>query len=308
MRVAFAGSCQVTGLAAAARLLRPDLAYSQYHVGATGTTEEVRDAVAGSDWVVTQFADEHPEGALLGPRALADAGLRAIYLPIFVFRGLHPDMMYLTERGEMVPGPVGPYHSLVVAAATLNGVAPARIVRLLNAHVYAELGLGGYDAARAATIASYAEAGYDVAPAFARFEAAGEPFVHTFNHPGAAVHAELAALALARMGLVPQGTPAPEDLPDYLGNALVAPVLPAVTRRLGMRATTVWREAGQGDDSSRDVTLEDYAERARVLYRERRQALLANARVRAASERLRALLGGTRYERPSRSFASAAEM
>lgn len=307
MRIAFAGSCQVSGLSAAAHALRPDLDYAQHHVGVTGSAADIRNAVAASDWVVTQVADEHKEGPLLGPAALASAGVRAIFLPTFVFRGLHPDMIYIARGGSGIPGPVGPYHSVVVAAAHLLGLASTKIVRLLNAHVFASLGLDDYAQARVATLASYAPYGFDLAPAFARWEAAAEPFMHTINHPGIAVHAELSALVLARAGLVPAGTAAVTGLPDPLANAVIAPVLPAVARRLGMRATTVWREAGRGDDPTRDVPLERYVERARTIYADRRELLLANPAVRAASERLHALLDGARYAPPARSFASATE-
>lgn len=311
--IAFVGSCQVAGLAAAARRLLPGTDVRAIHVGTTMPAAAIPAALAGVEAVVTGVADRAPDGGLIGPAALSTSGRRTAFLPTFVFHGLHPDMIYLADGGRMIAGPLSDYHSALAAACFLLDVPAARAARLFNARVFAAIGYLAYATHRQATIEAYARHGYDLAPAFASWEGGAAPFLHTINHPCPQVLSWLATMALRRLGLIDAAAPPPADVADTLANGVIAPVFPAIARQAGRQAgwtgdETYLSGADRADvpRAARAMSLADMVARSYAIFGGLDAALLETAVVTPIADALERLLVPPVYAPPRRSLASPA--
>lgn len=307
--IAFVGSCQVAGLAAAARRLLPGTDVRAIHVGTTMPAAAIPAALAGVEAVVTGVGDRAPDGGLIGPAALSAGGRRAAFLPTFVFHGLHPDMIYLADGGRMIAGPLSDYHSALAAACFLLDVPAARAARLFNARVFAAIGYLAYATHRQATIEAYARHGYDLAPAFASWEGGAAPFLHTINHPCPQVLSWLATMALRRLELIDAAAPPPADVEDTLANGVIAPVFPAIARQAGWSGGETYLSGAAAADvaiEARAMSLADMVARSYAIFGGLDAALLETAVVTPIADALERLLVPPVYAPPRRSLASPA--
>lgn len=161
LQIAFVGSCQVAGLKASTQLFLPDADVQAYHVDVSHTVNEIRDQIAGFDTVVTQM-DGSTTGGLLSVDDLEQVADKAVFLPIFAFTGLHPDMTYITIDGQMVHGPGADVHSILAASGFILGLDERKVERLFNAHIFSELGyFEAYEAAKQLMSETARRAGYD---------------------------------------------------------------------------------------------------------------------------------------------------
>lgn len=307
--IAFVGSCQVAGLAAAARRLLPGTDVRAIHVGATMPAAAVPAALAGVEAVVTGVGDRAPDGGLIGPAALSAGGRRTAFLPTFVFHGLHPDMIYLADGARMIAGPLSDYHSALAAACFLLDVPAGRAARLFNARVFAAIGYLAYSTHRQATIAAYARHGYDLAPAFASWEAGAAPFLHTINHPRPPVLSWLATMALRRLELVDAAAAPPADVEDTLASGVIAPVFPAIARQAGWDGGETYLSGAAAADvaiAARAMPLAEMVARSYAIFGTLDAALLETPVVTPIADALERLLVPPVYAPPRRSLASPA--
>ena len=296
--LAIVGSCQVVGLRAAAQQYLGDATIKVWHVyaGEGSLPEQIAPLLPQYDFVITQFNGDE----LLSLRKLTEAGVNAIYLPVVAFRGFHPDQIYVIDREQnmvRIDG-FGDYHSAVILSACLSGLSQARTLRLFNAAVFAELGyFDVFNAARAALIRNFAEAGYDIGGEFEAWLGSLGQFMHTINHPHVGVLAPLARLALIKCGLIDAGAPHPDVLPtDQLRVQLVWPTYPALAARIGVAGgfDVLGKGAHDRPDDARRVGLADVIARSFEVYRDLKPERLTPPALRALAK-LQAILAARTY-------------
>ncbi len=235
MRVGVLGNCQAQGVADSIKSFAPDVDITRHllvglHPADRTTTDRVVEDLLSCDVVFLQtLEDRRPEfrSLIMG---LVDAHPRAVRIPVFAFRGFHPDCGHVQRGGQQVQGALGPYHSILGCAGWLEGLPAERTAALFNAFSYAALGyFDVYDQARERLTGQAVALGYELSPLFA---ACAPPFMHTVNHPTASALHEVARRALEMAG-VARSAKAP--LPtDHLAGGPIWPIYPDIARRIGL--------------------------------------------------------------------------
>ena len=234
LRVGLVGSCQVIGLGASLRRMWPDADVKAWSLNAhcPETPEAIAAQLAGCDLVISQVRNAAEPLAFA---RLCETAARAVFLPVFVFNGYHPDIIYIRAGDVPVVGPFQCLHSAIIAGCYVLGVPAARTARLFNALTYACLGyFDAFDHACDLLIESYASAGYDLVPLVDEWTARGDAFMYTLNHPRIYVLARLAQMVAVRAGLTDEGSSVPEGVDDFLAHNFLWPVYPELARRLGL--------------------------------------------------------------------------
>lgn len=293
MKIAFVGNCQTAGMALATRYFLPHAEVAAYHIGIGPDVGTIIDRIAGSDMVFTHIVDAPgAPPAAMSAEALASHVRRAATLPPIVFTGFQPDMTYVLIDGQPLNGPIGHYHSRIVLGAFLAGYDETRALRLFNAHVFAALGyFDAYALARSRLIRQWEEQGMNLRPPLARMRARGAVFMHTVNHPTITILARATAIALAHHGLLTRAVRQLPELRDELGESIVAPVYPAIAKRIGTPASDAFlKPIGWAAGNPREVSLADYIARSYDLYRELPSERLAASNADAVAAPVLALL------------------
>jgi hypothetical protein len=233
MRVGVLGNCQAQGIADSVRTFVPGSEVElRLLVGfnpADGPTASlVIEDMLRCDVVFVQVLEfRRPE---LKPliTALIEAHPKPVRFPVVAFRGFHPDCGHVRRGGAQVPGPLGPYHSMLACAGWLEGLNPARTAALFNAFGYAALGyFDVYAQARDVLTEQAKSMGFDVS---AWFEAGAPRFMHTVNHPTSAALHDLARQILDLAGI---GRSDEASLPpDHLAEGPIWPFYPELARRI----------------------------------------------------------------------------
>lgn len=235
MKIGVLGNCQAHGVAQCIRLLAPQVEVVSRSVSlADGDNAEVIAAVAAEmavcDLALIQTLNEvQPRLAGLFETALAQTGSRARRWPSIIFRGFHPDCVYVVRDGRVAEGIAGPYHSALLCAAWAEGLPPERAALLFNAFAYAALGyFDAFDEAVALLEPQARRHGFDLS---AFLNAPASPFMHTVNHPRVEILQSVAAqvLDLAGVSRVPTA-PLPDD---ELSHGPVWPAYPQLAHRGG---------------------------------------------------------------------------
>ncbi|QYK43096.1 MAG: hypothetical protein KF887_08375 [Paracoccaceae bacterium] len=176
-------------------------------------------------------------GALSRPQIAGTfAGRPVLLIHNIYFAGLHPDLTYVGGMGQRVQGPMGDYHSRIVALSVAQGLPPETARALFRPEVYRAL---GYNRAFAASLAEFRERELQVdvpfADRMARLVRRERGFL-TVNHPTAvtfAAYAQVIVSHLEERGLAhPSGLPTdPSVLPNALAPFGVFPVYPEIAAR-----------------------------------------------------------------------------
>ena len=235
MKIGVLGNCQAHGVAQCIRLLAPQVEVVSHSVSlADGDNAEVIEALAAEmaacDLALIQTLEEvQPRLTGLFGTALEKMGTRARRWPPIIFRGFHPDCVYVMRDGRVMDGIVGPYHSALLCAAWAEGLPPERAARLFNVFAYAALGyFQAFDEAVALLSDQAQRHGFDLSDFL---EAPAAPFMHTINHPRVEILQSVAAQALDLAGIPRAATAL---LPqDDLAQGPVWPAYPELARRGG---------------------------------------------------------------------------
>ena len=242
LKVAIIGSCQVTGLSAAARCLLPGAQVKAWHVGVSppDSDEELLKLLSGFDTVISQLSDWNAHIPLRISR-LREMALPVVYLPTMVFPGFHPDITYIRGQEKVVPGVGSDYHSVIIAAGFALGLPEGRVAALFNAFIFDALGyFDVFDAAKSALLDAFNREGYDLRQLFDVWMRHVGQFMFTLNHPHILVTAALCRLALVRAGYLDVTAPLPEGLHDDLATHLIWPSYPPLARRIGIQGSTMF--------------------------------------------------------------------
>jgi hypothetical protein len=296
-RIAIIGSCQVAGLAAAARAFLPGAEVAFWHVGVhpKDSDDELLVLLPQFDIVISQLSDWDGHTALRITK-LRERGLPVFYLPVIVFPGFHPDMTYLHTPNGLVNGIDSDYHSIITASAFALDLPQWRVPDLFNAYVFAELGyFEVFDASKTALIANFSEAGIDLHPLLDRWLTQVGQFMYTINHPGILPLTMLCRLILAQAGCIDPDAPLPETVDDYLASQIVWPTHPALARRIGIQGdqTFLRRTYGLPEGQGRQLSLVDFVAASYRIYEgldsETRSACFTGV-IATACERLRGIV------------------
>lgn len=293
-RIAFIGSCQVTGMAAAACALSKQLGHDwqieAYHIGTPLNAEQIFEKIRCFDVVISQVHISDKPNAILQAASLRGHVGQCIYIPTFVFTGLHPDMTYHVIQDKIWNGAQSPMHSLISMACYLLDLPAQRAASLFNAYIFAELGyFSAYAASYEVMVRDFDAAGYDLRGMPDLWMATNGPFMYTINHPSISVLSHMAVLALARAGLTAGDAKLPEGVDDYLHRSLVAPVFPEIARRIGCSGSRKYlRPLHFG--ANRAVSLLDYVEESYADFRSLDRGLLASDNVVRVRDLLAVLL------------------
>lgn len=268
MRIFVLANCQHVGLADSLRHLLPQAEIASVDIGAINGgpgygDAELLERIGGYDLLLTQPLDAERFGVLRTDR-LPDA-IRACPVPAIAFDAYHPDACYLERDGRRLTGPMGDYHSRLVASAFVAGVPEDRVERLFNALTYARLGyLDRLPLARDFVLLKGREAGYDLTEPWADWTRDG-PFMHTINHPAIRVLLGLTRLALGKAGIA---FPEPAGLPvDHLARFQHWPIYPQVARRIPCEAGAFAFAVPDGEGGHHHLGLPEFIVHAYRLYR-----------------------------------------
>ena len=234
-RLGVLGNCQARGFARSLQAFLPDCNVEVVHMSkAASSSADDRNIFASKlaecDVVFTQPVSD----AALGPLttdSLKDSCRFVVTYPYLAFSGLHPDCNYIVHNGSHLRGPMGPYHSALIAACYQEGLSEERALRLFNAFSFSSLGYySQFDFSCKSLSRDAISLVYDFSAFLNRSEKS--QFMHTINHPAIAIIHDTAAQALAKAGIVPTELEAP--LPeDELAESFIWPVYPEIAQRIG---------------------------------------------------------------------------
>lgn len=235
MKIGVLGNCQAHGVAQCIRLFAPEAEVTSRSVSlADGDDSELIETIAAQmadcDLALIQTLEHvQPRLANLFTTALERSAPRVLRWPPIIFRGFHPDCVYVMRHGQVLDGIVGPYHSALLCASWSEGLSPARAARLFNSFSYAALGyFEAFDEAAALLTAQAENTGFDLS---AFLTAPAAPFMHTINHPTIDILQAVAAQALDRSGITRAPTAAQPS--DALAGGDIWPVYPELAHRRG---------------------------------------------------------------------------
>jgi hypothetical protein len=264
LRIAALGNCQVLGLGDALRAFLPRAEVEVFRLTTLGTEEETaaRSAEIAARLRGFTHVFAHPmEGARFGPLAadrIAAREPRVAFVPIIVFTGFHPDCVYLRAGGRKLIGPMGEYHSAIIAGAFALGLSEAETARLFNKLVMRRLNhMGAFPAARAQLVEHFAALGHDVLPRLDTWSQGGA-FMHSINHPRILAIADVCRMVLAQAGLGEHPLEAAEGVRDVLAQPPLWPVYPPVAESLGVPGSYDFHGFPRGTDLPQPMTLESF--------------------------------------------------
>lgn len=233
MKLGIYGNCQASGFAASIEAMFPEAELHVYRLNEAikANDDELSQQVAKFSQCDIIFYQPSLGGqrAPLTQEGFAAVCDRLIAYPHIAFRGLQPDCDVVRANGAPIQGPMGPYHSALIAACALERVSEERTTMLFNAYSYARLNYLRRAHTKEVLVRDSAALGYD----FSDFLAGAHGrFMNTINHPAINIIFDSARQALARAGL-----PAAPDAPmpdDNLARSYVWPVYPEIGRAFGI--------------------------------------------------------------------------
>jgi hypothetical protein len=266
MKIGVFGNCQAPGFAASIK----DLTGWEPHTyriqeARAASAEELQkesDAMAACDVVFSQPSISATEYGPLSFEALKERCARLIPYPHIAFTGLHPDCHYIRPDGVAMTGPMGPYHSAIVAASFQEGLSPERVSALFNKYAYALLGYLSTNPERQPLVRDAKAYGYD----FTSFlQGSRGVFMHTPNHPAINVIFDAARQALCIAGLLSPANDRSVAMPrDILLDSVVWPVYPEIAHAFGIPEREV---VFQIRSTKPRMRLEEFIARAYEAYR-----------------------------------------
>jgi hypothetical protein len=263
LKIGVIGNCQARGFARSVSTLLPGCAIVLVHAqrvisGTEAQREHWADNLKTCDIVFTQPAEE-PSFGTLTASALEASCRQTVRFPYIAFSGFHPDCHYIRVDGRMLQGPLGPYHSAIVAASFLEGLTERQTASLFNSYTYASLGYFDlFTKSTHALIRDTSALGFDVS-AFSSLQHGC--FMHTINHPAIEILYEIARQALTGARLTPATTASRPG--DELAGAIVWPVYPDLGKRLSIHGS--WDFQASATMTS---DLENFIQRSFAAYRE----------------------------------------
>lgn len=214
-------NCQATGLANCLRLLGPGIAVDAH--SASSLPRVLPDLLSKIDSYDSVFIADAIRNRL--PNEILGG---TVPIPALYFDAYHPDLCYLnTADGATAKGALQDYHSLIAWCGFQLGLSETRTVAFFNGKTYEQLGWYQlWSNARSKLLHDLETSlGTDMTHAFVRWSA-GEPFMHSVNHPRIQCLRDVALAMLERASVHSNRTSLTP--PDNLLTSAVFPVYPEI--------------------------------------------------------------------------------
>jgi hypothetical protein len=180
------------------------------------------------------------------PRA-GEANL--VRIPLFQFRGLHPDSFHLYGLTSVLKA--GNLFSRIATVAFILGMSCSDTSELFREEVYKRIGyIDAYEVERSNFISRFNAANINLVEEFARWESMGK-FLYSYNHPKSFVLNDILCQALrGRFISSEQIEGHRKDLNRVVDHLAILPMWPVYTgigRHLGICEPYVWRTSRGAD-------------------------------------------------------------
>jgi hypothetical protein len=279
MRIAALGNCQVLGFGDALRAFLPRAEVEVFRVTTLGTTEEtvarseeIAARLRGFTHVFAHPLNDAQFGPLSAPR-IRESEPRVVPVPMIVFTGFHPDCVYLRAGGRKLIGPMGEYHSSIIAGSFAIGLTQGETARLFNKLPMRRLShMGAYATSRAQLAEHFAALGHDVLPRLDTWSQGGA-FMHSINHPRILPIADVCRMVLAQAGLGEHPLEAAEGVRDLLAQPPLWPVYPPIAESLGLSGSYEFHGFPRGTGLPQPMSLESFIGASFETYAKDRAAL-----------------------------------
>ncbi|KRB81299.1 hypothetical protein ASE00_15010 [Sphingomonas sp. Root710] len=265
MRIGIVGNCQSNVMARWLEQMLPGHTIVHHSIAKPAETygPAARD-LGNCDAIISQWIG--PGHGPLESAVLRLSSPAFIQVPNLVFTGFQPDMVYLHDReGNVLPSPLGAYHSRIVAACFYLGLGPIRTKSLFNSYIYGQLGyFDEFAKARLNLDDALDGCGLPISTADLVEQGA---FMHTINHANISANRLVTAAAVRKVGLTPLTDI--EDISDELLEDTVWPIYPPVARQIGVGdgSMTYQRPAHMvGEGQPRELSLDQLIERSFEIY------------------------------------------
>ncbi|AQS63441.1 hypothetical protein AGRHK599_LOCUS4890 [Rhizobium rhizogenes] len=239
MKIGVFGNCQTEGFATSVKnMTGAEVVEYTVQKARSASEEELQSQalkLSECDTVFTQPSITNNFGPLSFDK-LSLICKSLVPFPHIATTSLHPDCHYIRDNGVALEGPMGPYHSAIIAGAFLAGLSSSRAVSLFNKYVYVTLKYTSVLVSRQPMSVDADDMGYDYT---AFLSGDRGVFMHTPNHPNADVIFDTARQALGKAGISHTYANPPEDKLAELG---VWPVYPEIATSLGMRGDMIFRQ------------------------------------------------------------------
>jgi hypothetical protein len=281
MKVGIYGNCQAPGFAKSIEALAPGCTTHVYRINdarnaSDDKLDEEFELLVQCDILFTQPSLGQTAGRLT-PELLASSSKRHIAYPHIAFTGLQPDCHYIRPGGVPINGPMGPYHSAIVAASFLEGISPERSANLFHKFAYACLGYLASDLSHQTMVREERRHGYD----FSAFTSGSRgKFMHTVNHPAISIIFESARQALEKAGVETEDAAPPDD-------ALARQFSWPLYREIGQRWSIADAEPFVFRAPDREMTGEEFITASYDAYREIDPLLIATDQIAEARRFIR---------------------
>lgn len=199
MDILLIGNCQVWGLAESLKALLPKGSTVRSVLASrwAEVTEETRGSLLAVDYVFYHKSNMTSDALA---RMSAQSKARLVPVPRVIFRGFHPDMVYLRANARELNTSFGPYHSAIAYAGFRMGVGATELMPAYGGELFHRLGYDEiYRASKEELFAEGDACQINLRPAFEKWRASG-CFMYTFNHPKVHVLADIARLMLDTIG------------------------------------------------------------------------------------------------------------
>ncbi|RIV82426.1 hypothetical protein D2V17_15360 [Aurantiacibacter xanthus] len=183
-----------------------------------------------------------------------------VRLPVMTFRGYHPDLVYIFNRGKPLSGPVSHYHSAIAFACFRQGIALADVPSYFTGAFFEKCGYFGLWAGeRDRLLAEFRGCGLEIGPYFRNW-GRGAAFMYSYNHPRIQPLYDMASTILETLGVTPQRS---DLIPhDNLASSAIFPVYPEVGEATGVSGQYIFRTTGD----YRPIGLSEFLARCYDLY------------------------------------------
>jgi hypothetical protein len=226
---------------------------------------------------------------------------KIVVVPVIVFSGYHPDLVYVGQGDKRIVGPLGDYHSSIALYGYLANLSVAETRLLFCGEIFEHLGFfDHWDAAKAWLLQESTNStrsgllgGPQAFPVDVWFDAWVRRgcFMHSINHPKVSVAADLARGILAALK-IDGARGSPEAFAyDDLADQPTWPVYPEIAGRHGIPGDYQFKLAAQPNKPVRFLPLEEFIERSFEAYRKvDREALVCERLDATPYKELEALL------------------
>jgi len=194
------------------------------------------------------------------PKAKINRITKHVQLPSITFRGYHPDLIYIFNRGRPLGGPTSHYHSAIVYACYLQGIGPADVTSYFNGHFFERCGyFNVWAGERDRLFVEFESVGLNIRPYFGDW-GRRSAFMYSYNHPRIQPLYDMASELLKSLEISPNRSDLfPHD--NLAGNTIFA-VYPEIGEALGVRGQYEFRAAG----NYRSIDLNEYIGECYLLY------------------------------------------